>query len=280
MKRDVLNSPRLTELKKYRRRAFWDKILFLLLGILIVFIFAIYLSRLNSLNISDIEISGNKVVDTEMIKTVAQRELAGKYFGLFPKSNILFYPQNKIKNGLQNQFQRLENINLSIQNNKILEISVEERTPEYLWCEMVPEKCYFVDDNGYIFDTAPYFSGDVYFKLYGGTDINADNPLGSYFLKQNFQSLISFKDMLEKMGLKPISLSSADNGDIQMSLDGGTASAPEIVFNMNSDLETVAENLETALTTEPLQSEFATKYTSLQYIDLRFGNKVYYKFSK
>ncbi len=143
---------------------------------------------------------------------------------------------------MQNQFQRLENINLSIQNNKILEISVEERTPEYLWCEMVPEKCYFVDDNGYIFDTAPYFSGDVYFKLYGGTDINADNPLGSYFLKQNFQSLISFKDMLEKMGMKPISLSSADNGDIQMSLDGGTASAPEIVFNMNSDLETVAEN--------------------------------------
>ena len=73
-------------------------------------------------------------MDTEAIKNVVEQQLAGKYFGLFPKTNLLFYPKKNIENELENQFKRLENINLSIKNNKILEVSVDERTPEYLWC--------------------------------------------------------------------------------------------------------------------------------------------------
>jgi cell division septal protein FtsQ len=272
MKRNVLNSPRLSELKKHRRRVVLDKILILFLGILAIFISLVCLSRLKSLNISDIEISGNKVVDTEAIKNVIEQQMAGKYLGLFPKTNLLLYPKKNIETELENQFKRLENINLSIKNNKILEVSVDERTPEYLWCGNVPlqnnatQDCYFMDENGYIFDQAPYFSGEVYFKFYGSI--------------QNFKQLISFKDILISLGLKPIALYIANDGDIQIFLSGGSfATAPKIILRANADFENAAENLQTALTTEPLQSEFKNKYASLQYIDLRFGNKVYYKFS-
>lgn len=247
-----------------------DKILIGLLGLLAIFFSAVYLSGLNSLNINDIEISGNKVVDTEAIKTIVKQQLAGKYLGLFPKTNLLLYPKKNIENELEDQFKRLENINLSIKNNKILEVSVNERTPEYLWCGAEPnlevEKCYFMDENGHVFDEAPYFSGEVYFKFYGSI--------------QNFKQLISFKDILISLGLKPVALYIANDGDIQIFLSGGSfATAPKIILRVDTDFENVAENLQTALTTEPLQSEFKNKYASLQYIDLRFGNKVYYKFS-
>ena len=53
---------------------------------------------------------------------------------------------------------------------------------------------------------------------------------------------------------------------------------PEIIFKADSDFNQIIENLQSVLTTEPLQTEFKTKYSSLLYIDLRFGNKVYYKF--
>jgi len=276
MKRNVLNSPRLSELKKHRRRVVLDKILILFLGILAIFISLVCLSRLKSLNISDIEISGNKVVDTEAIKNVIEQQMAGKYLGLFPKTNLLLYPKKNIETELENQFKRLENINLSIKNNKILEVSVDERTPEYLWCgaesNLEVEKCYFMDENGYIFDQAPYFSGEVYFKFYG-----LPAQTGSI---QNFKQLISFKDILISLGLKPIALYIANDGDIQIFLSGGSfVTAPKIILRANADFENAAENLQTALTTEPLQSEFKNKYASLQYIDLRFGNKVYYKFS-
>ena len=134
--------------------------------------------------------------------------------------------------------------------------------------------CYFMDENGYIFDLAPYFSGEVYFKFYGVPDV------GSYFSKQNFQQLISFKDTLIDFGLKPIMLYITNDGNVEIFLFSGNPSTigPEIILKTESNFQNVAENLETALTTEPLQSDFKNKYSTLQYIDLRFGNKVYYKF--
>ncbi len=138
-----------------------------------------------------------------------------------------------------------------------------------------------MDESGYIFDKAPYFSGEVYFKFYGLFDINnIDNPLGSYFSKQNFEQLVSFKYLLAGIGLKPVALYIADNGDAQMFLSDGDSlmADPKIIFKVDSDFQKVAENLETALSTEPLQSNFKNKYSSLLYIDLRFGSKVYYKF--
>ena len=289
-KRNVLNSARLLKFKKQRRKVAFKKFSWYLLLFLAVFALVVYLSHLKRLNISDIEITGNKIVNTDAIKATVQEQIGGKYLGLFPKTNILFYPENSIKNALQNKFARLEDINLSIKNDKTLAISLTERTAKYTWCGNAPTVgvpqsggtsdvgCYFMDENGYIFDEAPYFSGEVYFKFYGET--SAATPLGSYYSKQNFQQLLSFKDGLVTFGLKPVALYITYDGEIKFILSGGTATTlgPEIILNNDSDFQKVAENLETALTTEPLQTEFKNKYSALQYIDLRFGNKVYYKF--
>jgi hypothetical protein len=56
------------------------------------------------------------------------------------------------------------------------------------------------------------------------------------------------------------------------------SSLAPIKFKLNSDFENLAENLDAALDTDPFKTEFKNKYALLQYIDLRFGNKVYYKF--
>jgi cell division septal protein FtsQ len=286
-KRNVLNSPRLFELKKRKHRAVLNKILLSLLGLLAIFILLAYFSHFDSLNINEIQIVGNKTVDAEAIKTVVKQQVAGKYLWFFPKTNILFYPQNSIRNELQDKFKRLKDISFSIKNNKVLEVSLSERVAKYTWCgaDLPPtdaenQKCYFLDEDGYVFDEAPYFSGEVYFKFYGLENINTNNPLGSYFFKQNFKQLISFKDILVSIGLKPATLDITDDGDIEIFLSRGSSSTtgPKIIFKTDADFQNVAENLEAALVTEPLQSKFKNKYSSLLYIDLRFGNKVYYKF--
>ena len=182
-KRNVLNSSRLLELKKHRRRNTRNKVLFFLLGIFAIFIFLVYLSHLSSLNIQNIEITGNKIIDTDAIKTVVQGQIAGKYLWLFPKTDIFLFPENSIKSNLQDKFKRLKDIKLSIKNNKTLEVSLTERTAKYIWCgdTYVPDvgrptsgtttDCYFMDEDGYIFDQAPYFSGEVYFKFFGLPDV-------------------------------------------------------------------------------------------------------------
>jgi hypothetical protein len=279
-KRNVLNSPRLTELKKHRQRAVLNRVLICLLGLAVVLVFLIYLSHLKSLQISNIEITGNKIVDTQSITDTIQKEISGKYLWVFPKSNILFYPENVIKNELQNKFARLKDINLSVRNDKVLKISVNERTPSYLWCGEEPTigqgSCYFMDASGYIFDTAPYFSGNVYFKFYGAVK----DPLGSYFPYLNFRQLISFTEIINNMGLKSVAVYKTADGDIQIFLSGLNSAgvAPKILLRADADFGNVAENLQAALNTEPLKSKFKNNYSKLQYIDLRFGNKVYDKF--
>ena len=270
-KRNILNSPRLSELKRHRRRVVLNKFFLSLIALLVIFASLVYLARLKQLNINGIEITGNKATDTEMIKASVEKDIAGYYLWVFPKTNILFYPENKIKDDLFLQFKRLKDITFSIKDGKILEVSVSEREAKYLWCEdTLPEKCYFMDEAGFIFDEAPYFSGEVYFKFYG-------MATGDYFFKENFQNFVLFKNTLENMGLKPVTLYVQENGDIKIFLSS-VPTGPEVILKIDSDFQVVAENLEAALTTEPLQSEFKNKYASLDYIDLRYGNKVYYKF--
>lgn len=296
MKRNVLNSPRLLELKQRRRRAILNKILISFLGLSIIFVGLGYLSRLKNLNIQEVQIVGNKVLDTELLRTAVQEAIAGKYLWLFPKTNILYYPQNALKNGLQNKFKRIKDITLSIQDNKILEVSLNERTAKYTWCgndlsadiDSTPtnenaQKCYFMDETGYLFDEAPYFSGEVYFKFYGLADNPSPNEmLGAYFSKQNFSQMISFKDVLTDIALKPVALYITPEKDIQIFLSRGASvsldTSPKILLKADADFQNVAENLKTALNTEPLKSEIKNKYASLLYIDLRFKNKVFYKF--
>jgi hypothetical protein len=284
MRRDVLSSPRLTELKKRRRKAIQKKVLLSMLGLLAILFLSVYLSRLDSLNINEVRIEGNKVTDTEKLQTAVMEKISEKYIGIFPKTNIFYYPQSAIRETLQNEFKRIQEVNLAIKENKILEISLTERTGKYIWCGDAPniekEKCYFSDESGFIFDEAPYFSGEVYFKLYGLSDLSAENPLGEYYLESGFIQLMAFKDALIDFGIKPVALYHNPEGDLEFFLTRGSSSSskPRIILKADTDFQNAAENLKAALDTEPLYSKFKEKYSTLEYIDLRFGNKVYYKF--
>ena len=209
MKRNVLNSPRLLELKKNRQRAVVTKIFIYLLGFSAVLGLLSYLFRLDSLNISEVKILSLNTTETEIIKKIVTESISGQYLWLLPKTNILLYPKNHIKNELQNRFKKLKDIKFSIENKKILQVSVTEREAKYLWCEK-EEKCSFMDENGFIFDEAPYFSGEVYFKFYG--------PIG-----ENFKKIILFKKTLEDLKLKPVKFSILENGDAQISLSNKTS---------------------------------------------------------
>lgn len=290
-KRNVLSSPRLNELKKRRRKAIVNKSLVIFFCFAILFAVAAYFSRLDGLNIKAVEASGNKVVDSVLIEDAVNEKISGKYLWLFPKSNVLYYPKSTIKAELQNKFYRLDSIDLSVRNREVLAVSVTEREAKYLWCGATPaidakrpekEKCYFLDSEGYVFDEAPYFSGEVYFKFYGFSDPKSENPAGSYFSQKNFKQLVLFKDVVAGMGIKPVVISVLPDGDIEMFLarTGSNMLGPKIIFRSDAELKNVAENLQAALATDPLMSQFKSKYGALLYIDLRFGNKVYFKFNE
>lgn len=289
-KHSVLNSPRLLELKKKKHKVLKKRIFIFVFLFVLILAGLSFLSRWENLNIDSIEVSGNKVLETKEIESIVKENINGDYLWVFPKTNFLIYPQNKIETELKNKFKRIKDVFVNDKNTKTLDVFLTERTGSYIYCGVIPpeldifssessngEKCYFMDEDGYIFDEAPYFSGEIYLKFYGS--LGRDNILGSYFSQSNFKNLISFKETLGKIGVKGVIFYVQDDGDIKLYLSSSTSKmGPEIIFKADSDFEKITENLQSVLTTEPLQSDFKNKYSSLLYIDLRFGNKVYYKF--
>jgi len=287
-KKSILNSPRLKELKRKRRKIRRNRVIFFAVCFLIVFFGLAFASRIDKININEIKISGNKVTETEAVEKVVKENISGRYLWIFSKTNFLIYPKAKIKRELADKFKRFNDIKLSIQNIKTLEIFVSEREGKYTWCGITlptldnsNEKCYFLDSAGYLFDEAPYFSGEVYFRFYG-PNASTDNPFGSYFLQNDFSKIISFKDAIEKMDFKPSAFESGNDGDANIYLSSGIMPpmSPKIIFKLDSDFNKLAENLQAAISIDPLQTDLKEKYNSFLYIDLRFGNKVYYKFNE
>ena len=290
-KHHTINSPRLNQIRRGKRRAFRKKVVLYFILLITLIIGSSFVSRIQKININNIEITGNKVVDTSSVQQIVNDDLSGKYLGLFQKTNFLLYPKYKIKKDLKGNLKRLSEIKISVKNFRTLEIKITEYEGKYLWCgvstapvlsiDMKERKCYFLDSDGYVFDEAPFFSGGIYFKFYGknfSDDLQNNNPTGSHFLQENFSKIISFKENLENMNLKPTAFWIDENNDGNMALSKDLT-GPKILFKMDSDYEKNAENLQSVINTEPLLSGLKNKLESLLYIDLRFGNKVYYKFT-
>lgn len=288
-KRNVLNSPKLLELKRKNKAVVMRKISVWAFLFILLFVGLCFLSRWQKINIAHVEISGNKIVETDEIREIVDGEIGGYYLWFFPKTNFLFYPKKEIKVLLADKFPRLENINVELKDAETLAVSVSERTAVHTWCgadvpgaraTLVESQCYFMDKAGYVFDLAPYFSNDVYFKFFGALTGKSEEPLGSRYYPDIFEKLTLFKDSLKQMGVKPSSILVKDDGEVELYLVSNLPppDAQKIIFKKDADFVKVAENLQAALTTEPLQTDFKKKYSSLLYIDLRFGNKVYFKF--
>lgn len=287
-KRSVVNSHGLIKLKQKRYKILKTKITTYSVIFLILLVGISLASKINKLNINEMKISGNVVVDSKTIETIVNDDLKGHYFWIFPKTNFLIYPKAKIINDLSTKYKRLKNISLNVINFRTLEITVNEYEGKYLYCGNVTplldsrseQKCYFMDSKGYIFDEAPYFSGELYFKFYGVVSGGQENPTGSYFSANIFSKLITFKESIEKMDLKPLYIWINNQNEVYVNLStlGIAPLSPSIIFRVDANYEKMAENLKAAITTEPLLSKLKNNYKSLNYIDLRFGNKVYYKF--
>ena len=269
-------------LKKKRKAALIKYGLILLLCVT-VFIGLVLISRIPKFRISTINLSGEILVSKDDVSNATKNFLSGNYIWLFPKNNFLLYPHNELEQMLKEKFQRINTISINIKNFQNLEIKITERNLNALWCDGVPsggefgdapapEKCYFMDKNGLIFSEAPDFSGDAYFKYYG--EVSATNtPIGTKYIASAdlFKDISNFITRVQDISLHPIYLINTEAGQFTLGLLGGG----KIYIDTKDSLSKTADNLQALLGTISATTTFSA--LNFDYIDLRFGNKLFYK---
>lgn len=283
--KDIPLSPRIIEIKrKHRRERCRKAILFVILFGVIVYALS-YFSSNEKITISKVEITGNHIISRESIEERVFANISGKCLYLFSKANIFIYPRQKIYDDLIFNFPRIEELSIYREGLKAIHVNIKERVGSYLYCganipldkNEVGENCYFINDDGFIFDKAPYFSGNIYFKYY--VDIKDSSPMGKQMLpRDDFHRLMRFVEGTRSVGFNPIYIVVSEDGSDHLYLDSSSGSKPEIVFKNKADYDTILENLSLAMKKKEFSSEINSKYDSLLYIDLRFKDKVLYKF--
>lgn len=243
---------------------------------------------------SSIEITGTQVILSADIRTKVEQILAGRYLWFIPKSNMFFYPKDEIRETLSQTWPRIQSLDIEIphfftQFPPHLSIRVHEKTPKYTWCGQAykdflveeAQKCFFVDDSGKLFAEAPYFSGNVYFKLYGLLSATT-SPIGQTYMEHEERSkLLTFADTVEAAGFIPdrIFAKGVMNGANSHEYEMLLRDRSRILFSIESIQN--REKIAAGLAELAMQGDFTINDPSstkiLDYIDVRFVNKVYYK---
>jgi flavodoxin len=275
-------------LRKKRKKKLWK-----LGGFLFFIIFLVglssYLSHRKEVRVSKIELEGGVLVTEDEVSSKSLAYMHGSHFWLYPRNNALWYPRDELEQYLKENFRRIDGINIERKGFETLVVKIKERKPFALWCEKnivlatstdeTPdtkrlEDCYFIDQNSTIFAKAPTFSGDAYFKYYGSISSTTESsPIGKEFMSntKEFGDISNFVSKTKELKIKPLYIVAKENGEFSMFISGGG----EIYFDTRESLSTVGQNLEALLRTPVFAS--STGNLPIEHIDLRYGNKLFYK---
>ena len=280
----INNLPQREELLRRRRKA--KRIRIAIIFGVIFFIVGIisYVSHLPKVRISEVVLSGGLLVTEKEIKDESLLFMQGKYFWLFPKNNSFLYNKNELKIHLKEKFKRIDAIDIKLEGLNTIQVSITERKPVAIWCRDIvgtstttevvsgfKESCYFIDSFSTVFAQAPSFSGDAYFKFYGL--LKDEDPIGKKYIASStgFASINNFIESVKSLKIKPISLIGKEEDEFSLLLQGGG----EIYFDTRKSLDITFDNLKILL--ESPELKIKQGQLPVEYVDLRYGNKLFYK---
>lgn len=229
----------------------------------------ILLSHVPQINVHGVEVTGTTLIPQTEVVRVSEDILNAAGNHIVSRRMIINYPRYQIEAALKANFSSIETAHVSVKGlwNPMLKVAIKERLPKDVWCT-TPEAsdCYRLDDDGYVYEHAEkegfYFSGGI--DVAPGSDV-----LGKRFLPGMLTQARIIVEKLKEMGLNPVSMHMVSNTEFAVMLfTGGSVkgvlSADPVLFLSNLQAVTGAEALR-------------GKLDQIEYIDMRFGDRVFYK---
>ncbi len=229
-----------------------------------------WMSYRPAMRIQNVSVRGAMLQDPDDVAAFTREKLndGKKYF--IPRDNIFSYPKEELRAGIVRSFPRLQSVRLGRSGvfGTTLIVNVDERTAFATWCSD-QGACYVFDDGGLIFaPTERSGKPELAYVFYGAIDQNA--AIGSVFLPEKLRGVLDLLQRMREARFIPVSLRVLDEQDYTIALTNGFT----IKASFGQEIDTIVHNLELVSVAPALRG----KEAELEYIDLRFGNRVYYKF--
>lgn len=231
-----------------------------------------YASYRPEVTLQSIQVVGAKDISPEEVHTIADSSLTSDSFSYISPRNMFFFSKDAITSAIRNAFPRVASVSVSRDSllAQTATVTIKERVPYGVWCAA---DCFFLDENGYIFDelasTSPQ-RASVKYRFEGALSNTEATPLGQTFLPNYFASIRTLIQELERASFYVQGVRVEDEYDFRVLLDRGYA----LRASFGAKPEDLVKNLELILASDALRG----REGEILYVDLRFGNRVYYKF--
>lgn len=241
-----------------------------------------YVSYLPRYTISSVTISGTNEVPPALIQAFVESVLYNGRYSYLSRQNIFLYPQLQIETAIVQYFPRISSAQITRSSTfaTSIHVSVNERQAFALWCasaassvQSATQTCYVMDNDGFIFADAPtdatttstgyVFSGSI------STSSAQTNMIGRTFSPGHMPGILALFKLLAQAGFTPEGATVQSDQDFAVPLSQGFS----IYASFGESAGTLVNNLQLILSSAPLQEN----QSDLEYIDLRFGDRVYYK---
>lgn len=263
--------------KKKKRKFSFKKFLFIVLLIgLLTSVF--FLLRSPHFQIKSVMVSGTSVIDNQDIQDDVFKMLEGNKLWFFPRVSTFLINKDSIEQNLKKDFSRIETIGVKQSDFTTLSVNIKEYDALYLWCtSLESEDCYFMDKNGVVYNSAPVFSGAAYPKVI--TDGKIETLPFSALSPENAKLIFDFEKKLSGIGIAPVAFQTISPKYLKINFVHNKTSS-ELRVDPSIPADTSLEYLFSALRSQPFSDLFANTQKKLLYIDVRFSNKVVYKFDE
>lgn len=247
---------------------FWKKIIiffsFLILACLILS--AAYLVFYYPyFSIKDIEISGLEKIGDAEIRGMAERQIAKKRFFVLKQENLFIFDKNEFEEEINSRY-NLASLNVDKELPDILRIEVIEKHPVLIW--KTGEKFYEVDEGGIaIREISANESNQGVPVVYDENNVEISIKMAA-LRDKTAEFIINFKKRIDDRFDVKITHFKALN-DL---LKAQTSEGWEIYMSSNDDFDQQTEKLFLFFKNKKIEVG-----NSLNYIDLRFEDRVYYK---
>lgn len=249
----------------------------LLCGMIILAAAGVFVIRLPSLQARSVTIEGIVSLDESDIRSVVLSSLQGSYAFVFPRSFLFFVSGAALTGTLTHAYPLIAAVQIEKIMPDALRIIIRERELFGILCNQVksPEgasekdpECAYLDTEGVAYEHAPNSTGFLINRIY--TDFSTLN-VGAQIVDVKIVQLMSRlkhdTERITKSRVTGFTLFKKIPDEIHLSVDGFT-----LMYKREDDYSRPLNALVAVL------KEIGAKRSRLQYIDLRFGNKVFYKF--
>jgi len=225
-----------------------------------------FVTRINALTIDTVTVHGGETIQHSEVESIVRTQIAGAYMKLVPKAFAFTYPHDKIFDEV-NKVHRIKNVRIVRSGGNELLVEFDEYVPHALWCKSSESSgCFFLDENGYSFAPAPTLVGGSFLRFVSIAKDPSEHVQA--FLEEEYKRV---HELVQKFAAAKWFVSKAEidgAGDAFLTIvDGG-----QFKVSLKQSADETISNLLTVLGSESFTH---IKPGNFEYIDLRFGSKVF-----